>query len=45
MKKAKERCPHCGRKIPAWSTRCPKCGKLIPGNFIVMPALTGDGDV
>jgi len=28
----KERCPHCKKKIPAWSLICPKCGKLIPGN-------------
>ena len=29
---AKERCPHCGKKIPIWSLVCPKCGKGIPGN-------------
>jgi len=28
----KDKCPHCKKKVPAWSNPCPKCGKEIGFN-------------
>lgn len=40
----KEKCIHCGKKMPAWTVVCPHCGKINGHNRVLKVAKRQEGE-